>query len=100
MFQKTQNDIMRLDIFLVPTKTLEERRSSETQECVRTMEKQLSECVWEMEMQLSIETQERHEELLTLWNRVCERWESDRFERDINNLEKVFKRTKMRSSNA
>ena len=90
---------MLLNIFLVPTKTLKERRSSKTQECMRTMEKQLSECVREMEMHLSIETQERHEELLALWSRVRERWESDRFERDINNLEKVFKRTKMRSSN-
>jgi chromosomal replication initiation ATPase DnaA len=45
-----------------------------------------------MEMKLSIETQEQHEELLALRNRVCERWEADRFERDINNLEKVCKR--------
>jgi hypothetical protein len=39
LFQKTQNDIMRLNMFLVPTKTLEERRWSETQECTRAMEK-------------------------------------------------------------
>ena len=80
-------------MFLVPTKTsLEERRWNETQECMRAMGKQLSECVWAMEMQLSIETQERHEELLVLQSRVYERWEDDRFECDINNLEKVFKR--------
>jgi hypothetical protein len=30
--------------------------------------------------------------LLDLQSRVCERWETDRFERDINILEKVFKR--------
>jgi hypothetical protein len=38
LFQKTQNDIIPLNMFLVPTKTsLEERRWSETQECMRAI---------------------------------------------------------------
>jgi hypothetical protein len=46
VFQKNQNDIMRLNMFLVPTKTsLEERHWSETQECMRAIEERLSECV-------------------------------------------------------
>jgi hypothetical protein len=54
------------------------------------MEQRFSECVRAVEMQLSSETQERCLQLLDLQSRVCERWEADRFERDINILVKVF----------
>jgi hypothetical protein len=91
VFQKIQNDIIRLNMPLVPTKTsLEEGRWSEAQECMRAMEQRFSECVRAVEMQLSSETQERCLQLLDLQSPVCERWEADRFERDINILEKVF----------
>ncbi len=56
----------------------------------RAMEQRFSECVRAVEMQLSSETQERRLQLLDLQSRVCEQWEADRFERDINILEKVF----------
>jgi hypothetical protein len=44
-FQKIQNDIIHLNMSLVPTKpSLEEGRWSEAQECMRTMEQRFSEC--------------------------------------------------------
>jgi hypothetical protein len=90
-----QNDIIHLNMPLVPTKTsLEEGRWSEPQECMRTIEQRFSECVRAVEMQLSSETQERCLQLLDLQRRVCERWEADRFERDINILE-VFNAKKL-----
>jgi hypothetical protein len=59
VFQKLQNDIIRLNMPLVPTKTsLDEGRWSEAQECMRAMEQRFSECVRAVEMQLSSETQE------------------------------------------
>jgi hypothetical protein len=96
VFQKIQNDIIRLNMPLVPTKTsLEEGRWSEPRECMRAMEQRFSECVRAVEMQLSSETQERCLQLLDLQSPVCERWEADRFERDINILEKVFNAKKL-----
>jgi hypothetical protein len=96
VFQKIQNDIILLNMPLVPTKTsLEEGRWSEAQECMRAMEQRFSECVRAVEMQLSSETQERCLQLLDLQSRVCERWEADRFERDINILVKVFNAKKL-----
>jgi hypothetical protein len=81
VFQKIQNDIIGLNMPLVPTKTsLEEGRWSEAQECMRAMEQRFSECVRAVEMQLSSETQERCLQLLDLQSRVYERWEGDRFE--------------------
>ena len=48
VFQKKQNDIMRLNMLLVPTKTsLEERRWSEAQESIREMAQRFSERVLE-----------------------------------------------------
>jgi hypothetical protein len=96
VFQKIQNDIIHLNMPLVPTKTsLEEGCWSEAQECMRAMEQRFSECVRSVEIQLSIETQERCLQLLDLQSRVCERWEADRFERDINILDKVFNAKKL-----
>ncbi len=96
VFQKNQNDIIRLNMTLVPTKTsLEEGRWSEAQECMRAMEQRFLECVRAVEIQFSSEAQEPHLHLLDLQSRVCERWEADRFERDINILEQVFNAKKL-----
>jgi hypothetical protein len=96
VFQKIQNDIILLNMSLVPTKTsLEEGRWSEAQECIRTMEQRFSESVRVLEMQFSRETQERCLQMMDLQIHVCERWEDDRFERDINILEKGFNTKKL-----
>jgi hypothetical protein len=59
VFQKIQNDIIHLNMTLVPTKTsLEEGCWIEARKCMRVMEQRFSECVWTVEIQLSSETHE------------------------------------------